>query len=77
MFESEIFIGKSRAIDGDSTSSIVICEVTTLDHERRYDSMKGTPFVTEQDRHDHRELAIKVLMVDEQRGSQLTLIVVH
>lgn len=44
MLEGEIFVRKFTAVDAHDTGSIVIDEVSTLDHEIFYHSMEGGPF---------------------------------
>ncbi len=42
----EVLIGKAFSIDATATSSVSLCEVTTLDHEVVDDTMEDAAFVT-------------------------------
>ena len=47
MFNGEILIIEFGTIDRLSSSSIMICEISTLDHEIRDDSVESTSFIVQ------------------------------
>lgn len=47
VLQHEILISKLLAVDGLASSAIVICEVTSLQHEVGDDTVEGGPLVAE------------------------------
>lgn len=47
MFEHKVLVVELFSIDGPSTSAIMLCEVTALQHESRNNSMESTSLVAE------------------------------
>lgn len=47
MLELEVLVGELLAVDGLSTSSVSVGEVSTLDHELLDDTMEGGALVSE------------------------------
>ena len=47
VLQDEVLVGELLAVDGLATSAIVVCEVTSLQHEVGDHSVEGGPLVTE------------------------------
>ena len=45
MSQVKVFVRKSSAVNGFSTGTIVVCEVSTLTHKLRNDAMEGAALV--------------------------------
>mmetsp|Transcript_10880 Transcript_10880/g.19043 ORF Transcript_10880/g.19043 Transcript_10880/m.19043 type:complete len:81 (+) Transcript_10880:763-1005(+) len=46
MLQTEIFIGKAAAVDGYSAGTVVVSEISSLDHEGGDYSVEGAAFVS-------------------------------